>query len=122
MSETRAFADAGCFISYGADALNAARLAGIYVKSSKGPSPPRAKDGADEPESYRPRTTAGVYVPTAIPVFSHFPTVTPFLMTSGTQFRPAAPPALDSLVWTTDVNEIRLLGARNSTVRTAESL
>jgi hypothetical protein len=80
----------------------------------------RAKDGADEPESYRPRTTAGVYVPTVIPVFSHFPTVSPFVMTSGTQFRPAAPPALDSLVWTTDVNEIRLLGARNSTVRTAE--
>jgi len=80
----------------------------------------RAKDGANEPENYRPHTSAGVYVPTAIPVFSHFPAVTPFAMTSGTQFRPPAPPALDSEVWTRDVNEIRALGARNSTVRTAE--
>jgi len=41
-------------------------------------------------------------------------------MTSGDQFRPAAPPALDSEVWTKDLNEIRELGARNSTVRSAE--
>jgi hypothetical protein len=80
----------------------------------------RAKDGADAPESYRPHTSAGVYVPTTVPVFSHFPAVTPFVMASGGQFRPAAPPALDSDVWTKDVNEIRELGARNSTVRTAE--
>jgi hypothetical protein len=80
----------------------------------------RAKDGADEPESYRPHTSAGVYVPTVVPVFSHFPNVTPFAMISSGQFRPAAPPALDSEVWTTDVNEIRVLGARNSTVRTPE--
>ena len=80
----------------------------------------RAKDGANEPENYRPHTSAGVYVPTVIPVFSHFPAVTPFAMTSGTQFRPPAPPALDSEVWTRDLNEIRALGARNSTVRTTE--
>jgi hypothetical protein len=80
----------------------------------------RAKDGADASENYRPHTSAGVYVPTVVPVFSHFPAVTPFAMTSGAQFRPAAPPALDSEVWTKDLNEIRELGARNSTVRTAE--
>jgi hypothetical protein len=80
----------------------------------------RAKDGANELENYRPHTSAGVYVPTVIPVFSHFPAVTPFAITSGTQFRPPAPPALDSEIWTRDVNEIRELGARNSTVRTAE--
>jgi hypothetical protein len=80
----------------------------------------RAKDGADAAETYRPHTSAGVYVPTVVPVFSHFPAVTPFAMTSGAQFRPAAPPALDSEVWTKDVNEIRELGARNSTVRTPE--
>jgi Major Facilitator Superfamily len=80
----------------------------------------RAKDGADAPESYRPHTSPGVYVPTVVPVFSHFPAVTPWAMTSGSQFRPAVPPALDSEVWTKDVNEIRELGARNSAVRTAE--
>ncbi|MFK4385878.1 vanadium-dependent haloperoxidase [Bradyrhizobium sp. USDA 223] len=41
-------------------------------------------------------------------------------MTSVSQFRPAPPPALDSEIWTRDVNEIRELGARNSTTRTAE--
>jgi len=80
----------------------------------------RAKDGSDAPESYRPHTSPGVYVPTIIPVFSHFPAVTPWAMNSGGQFRPAAPPALDSETWTNDLNEIRKLGARNSAVRTAE--
>jgi hypothetical protein len=32
-----------------------------------------ADDGADAPERYRPHTTAGVYVPTVIPVLSHWP-------------------------------------------------
>jgi ABC-type uncharacterized transport system substrate-binding protein len=40
MGETRSFPDAGCFISYGADDLDAARLAGIYVgKILKGAKP-----------------------------------------------------------------------------------
>jgi putative tryptophan/tyrosine transport system substrate-binding protein len=40
LGETRAFADAGCFISYGGDAIDAARLAGIYVgKILKGAKP-----------------------------------------------------------------------------------
>jgi PAP2 superfamily len=80
----------------------------------------RANDGADAAESYRPHTSAGVYVPTVIPVFSQFPAVTPWALSAGNQFRPAPPPALDSEVWTKDLNEIRELGARNSTVRTAE--
>jgi hypothetical protein len=41
-------------------------------------------------------------------------------MTSGSQFRPAAPPALTSETWTTDVNEIRELGRIDSTKRTPE--
>jgi hypothetical protein len=54
----------------------------------------RANDGADAPDSYRPRTTPGVYVPTAITVSSTWPKVTPFAMTSPSQFRPSAPVAL----------------------------
>ena len=53
----------------------------------------RANDGADALESYRPHTTPGMYVPTAIPVFSTAGTMTPWTMTSGSQFRPAPPPA-----------------------------
>jgi hypothetical protein len=70
----------------------------------------RASDGAAAPESYRPHAKAGVYVPTVIP----------WVMTSGSQFRPGPPPALDSETWTRDVNEIREIGGRNSSVRTPE--
>jgi hypothetical protein len=41
-------------------------------------------------------------------------------MTSGSQFRPAPPPALTSETWSADVNEIRELGRIDSTKRTAE--
>jgi hypothetical protein len=79
-----------------------------------------ADDGADAPESYRPHTTAGVYVPTVIPVLSHWPHRRPWIMTSANQFRPGPPPSLSSDVWARDYNEIKALGAKNSTRRTAE--
>ena len=41
-------------------------------------------------------------------------------MEKGAQFRPGPPPALDSKIWTDDFNEIRELGGRNSTKRSAE--
>jgi hypothetical protein len=80
----------------------------------------RAKDGIDAPETYRPHTTPGVYIPTVIPVFSTAGSVTPWVMTTGSQFRPAPPPALTSETWTRDLNEIRELGRVNSSKRTAE--
>ena len=80
----------------------------------------RAKDGLNAPESYRPYTQPGVYVPTVIPVASTVGASTPWVMEKGSQFRPAPPPALDSRVWTDDLNEIRELGGRTSTKRTAE--
>jgi hypothetical protein len=80
----------------------------------------RANDGADARESYRPHTTPGVYVPTAMVISSTVGGFTPWVMTSGAQFRPAPPVALDSETWTRDYNEIRELGALNSTKRTIE--
>ena len=80
----------------------------------------RAKDGIDAQETYRPSTIPGAYIPTVIPPFSTSGAVTPWVMTSGSQFRPAAPPALTSETWTADVNEIRELGRIDSTKRTAE--
>jgi hypothetical protein len=50
----------------------------------------------------------------------NFGNVTPFAMTSGSQFRPAGPPALNSLKWTLDYAEVKLLGRNDSTVRTAD--
>jgi hypothetical protein len=89
-------------------------------KAAEGVIAFRASDGSSAQESYRPYTKPGVYVPTIVPLFSTIGTTTPWVMTSGSQFRPGPPPALDSETWTRDVNEIREIGARNSTVRTAE--
>ena len=80
----------------------------------------RANDGIDAQERYRPSTKAGVYVPTSCLSSPRSGATTPWVMTAGSQFRPGPPPALDSETWTRDVNEIREIGARNSTVRTAE--
>jgi VCPO second helical-bundle domain len=80
----------------------------------------RANDGITARETYRPQTTPGVYVPAVIPVSSTIGAVTPWVMTSASQFRPGPPPALTSEIWTKDINEIRELGSRDSTTRTAE--
>jgi hypothetical protein len=77
----------------------------------------RAKDGADAPDSYRYKTKPGVYVPTAITVSSTWGNVTPFALANSSQFRPAAPIALNSGQWATDYNEIKDLGGKTSTKR-----
>jgi hypothetical protein len=79
-----------------------------------------AEDGADAPESYRPYTTAGAYVPTVIPDAAQWPRRKPWFLTSADQFRPGPPPSLDSEIWGRDYNEIKVLGAKNSASRTAE--
>jgi hypothetical protein len=80
----------------------------------------RADDSAAAAESYRPHTTAGVYVPTVIPAVPHWPQRQPWVMTSADQFRPGPPPSLTSDLWARDYNEIKALGAKNSTHRSAE--
>jgi hypothetical protein len=80
----------------------------------------RLDDGAAVGESYRPYTTAGVYVPTVIPVVSQWPQRKPWLLTSPAQFRPGPPPPLTGAVWARDYNEIKELGGRTSARRTAE--
>jgi hypothetical protein len=80
----------------------------------------RADDGIGLPDTYRPHTTAGVYVPTLLPAVPNWGKRRPWVMASGDQFRPAAPPSLTSATWTRDYNEIKALGAKNSTQRTPE--
>jgi hypothetical protein len=79
-----------------------------------------ADDGAVARETYRPYTTAGVYVPTVIPVVPQWPQRKPWLMTSPVQFRPGPPPPLTSAVWARDYNEIKALGGKHSTHRTPQ--
>lgn len=80
----------------------------------------RANDGFNEQVTYRPATAPGVYVPTVLPIEQIGGKVTPWVMRTGSQFRPGPAPALTSEIWTRDLNEIREIGALNSTKRTAE--
>jgi hypothetical protein len=77
-----------------------------------------AADGSTVPETYQPRTTPGVYVPTTIPVFSTWAKRTPWIMARPDQFRPGPPPSLASDTWIKDYNEVKALGAMKSSLRT----
>jgi hypothetical protein len=80
----------------------------------------RANDGCDAPDAYRPRTSPGVYVPTAITINSMWPDMKPFAIAKGSQFRPKPPITLDSKEWATDYNELKDYGGKISTKRTAQ--
>jgi hypothetical protein len=80
----------------------------------------RADDGAVAVETYRPQTSAGVYLPTVLPAAPHWPQRKPWLMSNPAQFRPGPPPALTSQLWASDYNEIKALGGKSSSRRTAE--
>jgi hypothetical protein len=79
----------------------------------------RKTDGADSPNTYRPLTTAGVYVPTTMPVLTFVASVKPLALKSVSQFRPGPPYALGSTSWARDYNETRELGSTKSTQRSA---
>ncbi len=99
----------------------AARSAGIAA-GERAAANVLAKRAGDviAPESYRPHTTPGAYVPTAAAAAPQWSQRTPWLMTSAAQFRAGPPPALTSDAWARDYNEVRELGGRSSTKRTAE--
>src|SRR4029077_16438422 len=85
----------------------------------------RAGDGSSgTPPPFVPGTNPGNYRPTPLnfpaPVFTTWGHVTPFVLESGDQFRPAAPPALTSLEYAAALNEVQSLGSATSTTRTAD--
>ncbi|MER6950701.1 phosphatase PAP2 family protein [Nonomuraea sp. NPDC000554] len=85
----------------------------------------RAHDGADAtPPHYTTTGKPGDYRPTPPgfkpPEFTHWGNVTPFVLRTGHQFRPAAPPALTSPAYSAAINEVKAVGAAHSTTRTAE--
>ena len=100
----------------------AAKSAGIDVgeRAAAAVLAMRAGDLSPPPDQYRPVTAAGTYVPTVTPVGAPWPQRKPWLMSSPSQFRPGPPPALTSATWARDYNEIKAVGGRNSTTRTAE--
>ena len=80
----------------------------------------RASDGANAPNTYRPVTTPGAYITTTLPVGTQWVSMTPWVMERPSQFHPAPPPALSSAEWAADYNEVKELGGKKSTRRTAE--
>jgi len=85
----------------------------------------RANDGSTDVVTYTPGTNPGDWQPTppamAAAALPQWPEVTPFAMTSGSQFRGDGPPALDSAEYAADFNEVKALGSATSTTRTASS-
>lgn len=80
----------------------------------------RSTDASAGAVPYRPFTVAGKYVPTQAPLSSNWMAVRPFALKSGDQFRPPAPYALTSAQWAKDYNEIKTIGAKANSRRSAE--
>jgi hypothetical protein len=92
-----------------------AQVAALFLAS-------RAGDGRNAPITYTPGSGPGAWVPTsnAPPATPWLGQMRPFAIDSPSQFRPDPPPALDSNQWAADYNEVKRLGALNSTERTPE--
>lgn len=71
--------------------------------------------GGTAPGVWRP--TPPAFAPGLAPQLAQ---VTPWVIQSPSQFRPSAPPALDSAEYTADFNEIKAMGSSSSTSRTPD--
>ena len=85
----------------------------------------RADDGSDgTPPVFVPQSGPGEYQLTPPdfkqPVFTNWSDVRPFALETGDQFRPPPPPAVSIARYTTDFDEIKSLGEKSSTTRSAE--
>jgi hypothetical protein len=85
----------------------------------------RANDGAAQAQFPYDAPGAGLpgvwqrmnNAPALLPGFGN---VVPFVLKSGSQFLPEAPPALDSEIYARDFNEVKEIGSSTSATRTAE--
>ncbi len=81
----------------------------------------RSADGSALNPAYNQPIGPGIFQP-AVPgtaIFVGWGQVTPFAINSGAQFRADGPPDLTSAEYAADFNEVKSLGAINSTTRTA---
>jgi hypothetical protein len=78
----------------------------------------RESDATNTPDTYRPLTTPGVWVPTTPPLFPQYATAKPWGIESASQFRPGPPPALNTALYARDYNETKEMGGHKSTKRT----
>lgn len=84
----------------------------------------RANDLKDAVSTYTPVDVPGHWNRTAPdglpPLLPQWPSLKPFALTTGSQFRPEAPPSLGSSEYAQAVDQVMSLGSVNSTTRTAE--
>ena len=80
----------------------------------------RANDATNVPDTYRPVTTPGVWIPTTPPISSEYSQAKGWVMVRPDQFRPGPPPALPSADYARDYNEVKEFGGTKSTKRTPQ--
>src|SRR5690348_14484381 len=85
----------------------------------------RSTDGsAVTPPPFVAGTKPGDYRPTPpnfpAPVFTNWGTIAPFVLDSGQQFRPPAPPPITGPAYARALNQVKSLGQDTSTTRTAD--
>ena len=85
----------------------------------------RSSDGsAATPPPFAAGNQPGDYRPTPpnfpAPVFANWGSITPFVLHSGQQFRPAPPPPITSVAYANALNEVKSVGQDSSTTRTAD--
>lgn len=85
----------------------------------------RANDGsANTPSPFVPGNQPGDYQLTppnfAPAVFTKWGTITPWVLKTGDQFRPPAPPSLASPEWAAAISQVESLGQNPSTARTPD--
>ena len=87
----------------------------------------RSTDGSAKMVNYVPGTEPGQWRPTISfggivrpALLPQWGSVTPFALANGSQFRPPAPPALNTQQYAADVNMVKAVGGTISAARTAE--
>jgi PAP2 superfamily/RTX calcium-binding nonapeptide repeat (4 copies) len=73
---------------------------------------------------YTPGTEPGDWQPTppgfSLPHYQQWPNITPWTLTSSSQFRLGGPPAVNSSEYGAEFNQVKELGSKDSTTRTAD--
>jgi hypothetical protein len=97
-----------------------ARVAGIALgaKVAAAVFADRQNDATNVPDTYRPVTQPGVWVPTAPPLFPQYATAKPWGLNTASQFRPGPPPELSSALYARDYNETKEFGGLKNSKRT----
>jgi hypothetical protein len=104
-------------VVYGSNAANA--ILGLRADDGNSQAACAYIDRAPDPGVWQRviNPATNTFPPAALPCFGN---VTPWVLKSNTQFAIDPPSALDSEQYTKDFNEVKSLGAKNSTTRTAE--